>query len=400
MAALAVLSLGATVAVSERALSDASDVVIRGEGDLLLANLVSDLADEAEPASKTALEHVLGAHRAEGLRYVAIVDREGHPVAEAGQAKLAGAPMKMGVTTIEGRRARVSGLLFPPRRMPGAAPHVGPRPPGAALLVAELEPPMIETLRKDLARIAVVAAVASAVLLTFAIGWSRSARRLAELEARAAREQRLVALGGMSSVMAHELRNPLASLKGHAQLLVEDLEDAANDKSRKKAERVVREAERLELLTTSLLDFVRDGPLERRSLTAREVIDLALADLASDRVEVRIDASVGSLSVDPNRLARALHNLVDNALQAATDKTVELRVTTEGPGVRFVVQDHGPGIEAGTETQIFEPFVTTRTRGTGLGLAVARRVAEQHDGTLTAENHPSGGAVFTLTVRP
>ncbi|AKU99902.1 Two-component sensor PilS [Labilithrix luteola] len=399
MAALAVLSLGATVAVSERALSDASDVVIRGEGDLLLANLVSDLADDAEPVSSNALERALNAHRAEGLRYVAIVDREGHPFAEAGEAKLTNAPAKLGVTTIEGRRARVGGLLFPPRRMPGFAPHVGPRPPGASLLVAELEPPMIETLRRDLAQIAVVAAVASAVLLTFAIGWSRSARRLAELEARAAREQRLVALGGMSSVMAHELRNPLASLKGHAQLLVEDLEDAPNEKSRKKAERVVREAERLELLTTSLLDFVRDGPLERRTMKARELVDLALTDLAADRVDVAINPAVGSVSVDPNRLARALHNLVDNALQAAADRTVELRVTPSGSGVRFVVRDHGPGIEPGTETQIFEPFVTTRTRGTGLGLAVARRVAEQHDGTLTAENHPSGGAVFTLTVR-
>lgn len=399
MAALAVLSLGATVAISERALSDASDVVIRGEGDLLLANLVSDLADEAEPASTTALERALGAHHEDGLRYVAIVDREGHPVAEAGQAKLGGAPMKMGVTTIEGRRARVSGLLFPPRRMPGAAPHGGPRPPGAALLVAELEPPMIETLRKDLAQIAVVAAVASAVLLTFAIGWSRSARRLAELEARAAREQRLVTLGGMSSVMAHELRNPLASLKGHAQLLVEDLEDSSNEKSRKKAERVVREAERLELLTTSLLDFVRDGPLERRNLSARELVDLALADLVADRVEVVVEETVSALSVDPNRLARALHNVIDNALQAAPDGMVELRVTSGASGVRFVVRDHGPGIEPGTETQIFEPFVTTRVRGTGLGLAVARRVAEQHDGTLTAGNHPSGGAVFTLTVR-
>ena len=92
----------------------------------------------------------------------------------------------------------------------------------------ELEPPAIEKLRGDLARISVVAAVAGVVLLAFAFAWSRSAARLRAVERQTAQEQRLVALGSMSSVMAHELRNPLASLKGHAQLLVEDLEEGKN----------------------------------------------------------------------------------------------------------------------------------------------------------------------------
>ncbi|MBN9160919.1 MAG: sensor histidine kinase, partial [Myxococcales bacterium] len=63
------------------------------------------------------------------------------------------------------------------------------------------------------------------------------------------------------------------------------------------------------------------------------------------------------------------------------------------------VRDRGPGLPAGSEAEIFEPFVTTRVRGTGLGLAVARRIAEQHDGTLTGETHPEGGALFTLRLR-
>ena len=118
-----------------------------------------------------------------------------------------------------------------------AAQACGSRPP--ALLTVELEPPMIASLRADLSRISVVATVQRMPLLAFAVAWARSARKLDAVERRAEREQRLVALGGMSSVMAHELRNPLASLKGHAQLLVEDLE---NDKHRKKAERIVAEA--------------------------------------------------------------------------------------------------------------------------------------------------------------
>jgi two-component system sensor histidine kinase HydH len=259
------------------------------------------------------------------------------------------------------------------------------------LLVVELEPPVIEQLRGNLTRISFVAAGAALVLIAFAIAWSRTAARLSAIERRAAREQRLVALGSMSSVMAHELRNPLASLKGHAQLLAEDLQD---DKQRKKAERVVAEAQRLEALTTSLLDFVRDGPIERSSVSAESLAARALQDLPADRVDVKA-AGAGSMQVDEPRLARAVHNLVDNALKASPDNArVELSIESAGSEVVIIVRDRGPGLPA--DSQIFEPFVTTRVRGTGLGLPVARRIAEQHGGTLSAVDHPSGGAVFTL----
>jgi two-component system sensor histidine kinase HydH len=198
----------------------------------------------------------------------------------------------------------------------------------------------------------------------------------------------------MSSVMAHELRNPLASLKGHAQLLAEDLEDG-DPKKKAKVDRVVREAERLEQLTSSLLDFVRDGPIERATIAPRALVERALEHLAKDRVKLELDAAPEEVRVDEARLARALHNIVDNALQAAEGE-IELRVAREGDAVVFDVRDHGPGIPPGSEAQIFEPFHTTRTRGTGLGLAVARRIAEQHGGTLTGENQEAGGALFRL----
>jgi two-component system sensor histidine kinase HydH len=241
--------------------------------------------------------------------------------------------------------------------------------------------------------VAVVGGIASIVLLAFALAWTRSARRLAELEAKAARDERLVALGGMSSVMAHEIRNPLASLKGHAQLLVEDLEG----KPRAKAERVVKEAVRLERLTTSLLDFVRDGPIDRRETEPRALMALALTDLDKDRVEVTIEDSK-PMVIDAERLARAIHNLIDNALKADEGKVEVLVKAGDGGGHTITVRDHGPGIPASDRARIFEPFVTTRTQGTGLGLAVARRIAEQHGGSLEGDNHPDGGAIFTLSV--
>ncbi len=400
MGALAVGSLGATVFVAQRALTDASDVVVRGEGDALVSSVVADLTAEGTPPTAELLAQELKMHDAEGLRYVAIVDREGHVLVESGVARMGDAPPRPGRSTVREKRVRVVSPLMPPRRgsggprlPPGSFPFGRPDHPGPVLLVVELEPPVIEKLRADLSRISVVAAIAGSVLLAFAFAWSRSARRLAAVEQRAAREQRLVALGSMSSVMAHELRNPLASLKGHAQLLVEDLTD---DKQRAKANRVVAEAERLEVLTTDLLDFVRDGPIERTSVTPAELVSQALEHLAKDRVEVTLEKAPKELRIDGVRLARAVHNLVDNALQATTAGKVELRVEQAQNATLIAVHDHGPGLPAGSETHIFEPFMTTRVKGTGLGLAVARRIAEQHGGTLTGENHPSGGALFEL----
>lgn len=389
MAAVAVVALGTTVLVAQRALTEASDVVVRGEGDAILATVVGDLVSEGEHPGSEELAAELKAHEAEGLRYLAVVDRDGHVKMEAGTSRIGTGTTRLGPATRFGERAQVAGILVTPHRRPrppGPSDHVEHGPPNLPVLVVEFEPPMLAKLRRDLTWIGVVAALSGAVLLAFAVAWSRSARRLAAIEERAAREHRLVALGTMSSVMAHELRNPLASLKGHAQLLVEDLE---NEKQRQKAARVVTEAERIESLTTSLLDFVRDGPIERVAVTPAELVAQAIADLPRDRIELDLAQAPASVTADAPRLARAIHNLVDNALQAAKSN-VELRFHDR----TITVRDHGPGLPPGA--QIFEPFLTTRVKGTGLGLAVARRIAEQHGGTLDGENHPDGGALFTL----
>jgi len=403
MAALAVVALGTTVFVAQRALSSASDVIVRGEGDLLVHTVAADLAESGGPITQAFLDAELAAHDDEGLRYLAVLDRDARrPALEAGVATVPGVPARPGESTVFGRRARATARAFPPRRPP---PEPGAPPPsmgggrrqdrgGPQLLVVEFEPPVLEKLRGDLGRISVVAAAAGAVLLAFAIAWSRSASRLAAIERQASREQRLVALGSMSSVMAHELRNPLTSLKGHAQLLVEDLDGDGDAKKRAKAERVVAEAERLESLTSALLDFVRDGPVDVARIAPSELVARSLEHLPSKRVQVDLEGAPDALLVDGTRLARAVHNLVDNALQANDDGDIDLKVARSGGDVIITVRDRGPGLPP--SSPIFEPFITTRVRGTGLGLPVARRIAEQHGGTLVGANHPSGGAIFEL----
>jgi two-component system, NtrC family, sensor histidine kinase HydH len=125
--------------------------------------------------------------------------------------------------------------------------------------------------------------------------------------------------------------------------------------------------------------------------------------LGEDRIRVLGKDAPRSWSLDPDRLRQVLSNLLRNALQASPpDEPVEVTVaggrSAHGPELRIVVRDHGPGLPAGREKEIFEPFVTNRTRGTGLGLAVARRIVELHGGTLVGRNGRAGGAVFETRI--
>ncbi len=403
MGTLAALALAVTVLFAQSALDDATDVVIRGDGDTLVSAVIVDLW-EADSLTSQTLGPVLDKHESRRLRYVGLVDRQDHHVvAEAGTPTIVKATYMPGETIRRGRRARLVALI-PPRAETRAAAQPTSPPEGPSLLqpyprpyvVIEFEPPVIERLQGVLLRIAVVATVAALVLVAFAVAWSRATARLSAVQQQVEGERRLVALGRASSVIAHELRNPLAGLKGHAQLLVEDLAEP----SRSKATRVVDGAERLERLMTMLLDFVRDGSLDVRAVTPAAVVEHALVDLPKDRVRVDLSRAPATLHVDGERTSLALRNLLQNAVQATPDggEPVELRIDTDERKVVIEVRDHGPGLAPGAGAQIFDPFVTTKTRGTGLGLSIARRIAEQHHGSLTGETHGEGGAVFRLTL--
>jgi two-component system sensor histidine kinase HydH len=264
-------------------------------------------------------------------------------------------------------------------------------------MVIEYEPLLVGDLASSMAMARAVAALAVTVLVVLAVVLGRRIARAAEEERRGERERRLVALGGMSAVMAHELRNPLASLKGHAQLLVENLEPGSRDRA--KAELVVTEAQRMERLTHALLEFVRDAPLDRREIDTDDLLARALEPFPPDRVEVVREGGPKRASVDEARLAMAIGNLVRNALESAPDGKVEVRVAGPASELHVEVRDRGPGLPEGEGDRIFEPFVTTRVKGTGLGLAVARRAVEQHGGTLSGENAEGGGARFRIALK-
>jgi two-component system sensor histidine kinase HydH len=201
----------------------------------------------------------------------------------------------------------------------------------------------------------------------------------------------------MSAVLAHEIRNPLASLKGNAQLLAERLPDGSREKSR--AERVVSEATRLEALTSDLLDFARSGPLETAAVDPVELVRTAADDVAADGFDILAGSVPERWPMDATRIRQALVNVLQNAKQASpSGPRPTVAIATSHEGLEIAVRDFGPGLPAGGEARIFDPFFTTRTNGTGLGLAVARRIAEMHGGRVEASNHPEGGAVFRIVL--
>jgi len=201
----------------------------------------------------------------------------------------------------------------------------------------------------------------------------------------------------MSAVLAHEIRNPLASLKGHAQLLAEKL--PAESREGQKAQRVVKEAARLESLTGNLLDFAGTGPLQPADTDVQELIQEAVGAVGSAAFRLSLKDAPKSWKLDATRIQQALVNVFRNAAEAsAWGRSVEVNVSARRRGLVIEVHDFGAGIDGGMEEEIFEPFVTFRTTGTGLGLAVARRIVRMHGGTIVGANHPDGGAVFTFTL--
>jgi two-component system, NtrC family, sensor histidine kinase HydH len=239
-----------------------------------------------------------------------------------------------------------------------------------------------------------------------ALGWvaGRLAEALADLRAsqrRAVEYEKLASLGRAAACVAHEVRNPLAVIRSAAALLVERA-PATDDEQAKAARFIVEEVDRLDGFVRRLLDFSRRITPARRATDIGELLD-RVRILAGGGLEIDADKSVGSREIDPDLLSQALLSLALNAREAAGDSgRVRIAAASHGGTLRLEVVDDGPGIEAADAERIFEPFVTTRPKGIGLGLPLAQRVAEAHGGSLRLEGRglaPDGrGARFVMEV--
>jgi two-component system sensor histidine kinase HydH len=410
-------ALGAILIIASwsnyRSAHSATNTLYVGQARILEREIMSVLrhgmmfGESEDP--QAALDSLLSAQAQTGLRYVALFGEAGALEASAGEPTPAAieVPVEPGdeergfqMSKI-GSRVRMSLGRPPMAAMPPLPPMFEPgRPhhPRHSSIVFEFEPLVASRLTdRATGLLAFGLAAAAAMMLVAAVSYAMS-RRYESAKRVFEEKQRLSLVGEMSAVLAHEIRNPLASLKGHAQLLSEHLPATSADRT--KADRVVLEASRLEALTSDLLDFVRTGPLDRVPTDPAGLVRLSVEDVAPDGFTLRLEHAPERWPLDGARIRQVLTNLLRNAHQAtpagAPRPEVELHV--EDGRLIMRIRDHGQGLPKGQEKRIFDPFFTTRTSGTGLGLAVARRIVELHGGELTAECHAEGGAVFSIVL--
>jgi signal transduction histidine kinase len=221
------------------------------------------------------------------------------------------------------------------------------------------------------------------------------AEQLTAAEAAVRRSERLAALGQLSAGLAHELRNPLGSIKGSADLLARSASQK-DPMARELAEIISAEVDRTNSLVTRFLDFAR--PLEPR----RELADVTgVIDRAINRAKVEVirnySDSLPRLAIDPELMEQVFLNLVTNAAQAsAPGDPVTIRTREVDGQAEVSVIDHGCGIPTDKIETIFNPFVTTKQNGVGLGLAIVAKIVDGHGGKMSVESEPGKGSTFRV----
>ena len=220
-------------------------------------------------------------------------------------------------------------------------------------------------------------------------------------ESRLAQQAALARVGQMAAVVAHEVRNPLAGIKGAIQVLISRRD--ATDSELPVMRDIVTRIDALGELINDLMVFARPRPPRPTALDVIPLLQDAIALLRRDPVaaalEIDTDGPNVAVTADAALVRAAITNLLINAAQAMGGQgRVTLTLREQDEQCVLEIRDSGPGIPADLREQVFEPFYTTKARGGGLGLAIARRTAELHGGTLTLACPTDGGCLFTLAL--
>ena len=228
---------------------------------------------------------------------------------------------------------------------------------------------------------------------------------IVELEEQLRLKDSLAQLGELTAGIAHEFRNGLATIHGYARLL--DLERLPPD-THPYVQGIRDETELLGAVVRNFLNFAKPAELVMGTVDVGTVVDRAAdeirADAAAHGGTVSVRGEFASILGDEVLLKQALSNLCRNAVEACTDGGRPPRVVLEGTvdraqsSLRVAVIDNGPGVDPSVAARIFRPFVTTRARGTGLGLALVQKIAVTHNGRVSVQREPDGGTRFTITL--
>jgi two-component system sensor kinase FixL len=221
------------------------------------------------------------------------------------------------------------------------------------------------------------------------------------MERQLAEQTALARLGEMAAVVAHEVKNPLAGIRGAIQVIGDRL--PADNRDRPMIAAIVSRIDALGEMMRDLLLFARPPKPDLQAVDVRALLgstaDLLAQDPALAAVEVPIDGVSPPLRADPRLLQAVFLNLMVNAAQAMEGRgTLRVSIAADDGECRVAFADQGPGIPDGVREQIFTPFFTTKARGSGLGLPTSRRLVEAHGGTIDVECPPQGGTRVTVSL--
>lgn len=221
---------------------------------------------------------------------------------------------------------------------------------------------------------------------------------------------RLAFLGTLAGGLAHEVKNPLSTISLNLQLLKEDWEDAVSSKevrTLKRVEILMREIDRLETIVNDFLKFARGFSLDlqpgKLNDLMQEMVDFLMPEARKLHVRMNpyLDPSLPEVLMDWNYMQKALLNLFHNAFQALETvekdrREVMVRTRVAPGGVEVEITDTGPGIPPDAREKIYQVFYSTKKGGTGMGLPTARRIVEEHDGTLSVLSDVGKGTSFVI----
>ncbi len=239
---------------------------------------------------------------------------------------------------------------------------------------------------------------------------ARRVRARDEARSRALREEEQNALvGTIASGFAHEIRNPLSTLRMNLQLLREDWENPITEreqKGRRKIDVLLRETERLESVLSDFLRFAAGHALNLQrtdlNVLAGELLDFLSPQAERARIRLRreFDPRLPPVEADPTLIRQALLNLLINAQQVlGPGGEIVVRTAANGHDVRLSVSDNGPGIPPENRDRIFNLYFSTRPGGTGLGLPMVKKIVEEHQGRVEVESEVRKGSTFTICLR-
>jgi two-component system sensor histidine kinase HydH len=233
----------------------------------------------------------------------------------------------------------------------------------------------------------------------------RDLREIRDLQEKVRRSERLASLGRLAAGVAHEIRNPLSSIRGFAQYFMRRLKGQEEEQGY--ASIMVKEVDRLNRVISELLDFARPKEPHREPQALEEIIDYSLKLLQSEfsqlkiKVEKSFEPDLPKVEVDRDQISQAFLNLFLNSLESIEGEgkiKVSLKRISQPPALEVAIMDTGRGIAREDLGKVFEPFFSTKRKGSGLGLAIVHQIVEGHGGNIAVDSQEGRGTTFRITL--